>query len=143
LVLTALILAFGQQVQMIQGRGELAAFKATVGALRIAFALDHLRLATAAGPHSVGSSQRNPFLLLERRPANYAGEVHGRKGFSPAPGSWIYDADCVCVGYAPIYSQWFDSPSGNGMAWFKVSATSAPFQLVAAEAYTWQNQTMD
>ena len=58
-------------------------------------------------------------------------------------GSWVFDTDCVCVGYLPMYPQWFDSPSGDVMAWYQVHGAPGPLLLLAKEAYVWQDQVMN
>jgi hypothetical protein len=140
LVIVALVFVFGQQVQMLQGRAELAAVRSTLGALRVAFALDHLKQATTPHQGDRDFAQRNPFLLLARLPANYAGEVRHDATAARTPGSWVFDIDCDCAGYTPIDGQWLQSPSGSPMMWFRVSMRPAPFQLDADEAYIWQDQ---
>lgn len=58
-------------------------------------------------------------------------------------GSWVFDPLCTCVGYVPIYAQWFDSSSGDVMAWYQVSGAPGPLQLTPKEAYVWQEQVMN
>ncbi len=142
LIIVVLIAVFGRHVRQLQARGELAAFKTTLGALRAALVIDHLQRNTSHAGQSVASSQRNPFELLQRRPVNFAGEVRQQEDPAPSPGTWVFDPVCVCVGYLPIYSQWFDSASGDPMLWFRMSAPSPPFQLSAKEAYTWLDETI-
>ena len=137
LVLVVLIVLFGQHVRQVQARGELAAFKTTLGALRAALVIDHLQRSTSSDPKFVASLQRNPFELLQRRPVNFAGEVRQQDFLAIAPGSWVFDPVCVCAGYLPIYPQWFDSPSGDPMVWFRISAPPPPFQLMPKESYVW------
>ena len=141
--IVVLALVFVRQVRVVQGQGELAAVKSTLGALRTALVIDHLHKSVSLGTGLVASAQRNPFELLQRRPVNYLGEMT-RDGAEMAPaGSWVFDAVCACVGYRPIYVQWFDSPSGDVMAWYQVSGAPGPFQLTAKEAYIWQDQLMN
>lgn len=143
LVIAALVVVFGRQVQNVQGQAELASFKGTLGALRTALVVQHLQQRVGQGSSIVAPLQRNPFLLLERLPINYAGDLGtGRAGEVPA-GKWIFDADCACVGYAPLYPHWLDSPSGDGMVWFSVSPPPGPLQLTPRERYLWQGQAMD
>ena len=132
-----LIVVFGQQVRQLQGRGELAAFKTTLGALRSALVIEHLQQSASGARLPVAPLQRNPFELLERRPVNFVGQARQRDDLALAPGSWVFDPVCVCVGYLPIYPQWVDSASGDPMLWFRISAPPPPFQLSAKEAYTW------
>ena len=62
-VIVLLVLLFARQVRVIQGQGELAAVKSTLGALRTALVLDHLRQNVQSGKAPVGFTQRNPFEL--------------------------------------------------------------------------------
>jgi hypothetical protein len=148
-----LVLVFGYYARFVQGQGELAAVRLTVGALRSTLATDDLRARVRAAEPWVSSARRNPFELLSRRPANYRGEVTDARmpEAATAPGSWVFDRACACVGYRPIDSRWLDSPSGDAMVWFYVKGHATggspdsigPLQLIAREAYRWQGQPVD
>ena len=138
-----LIFVFMRQVREVQGQGELAAVSGTVGSLRTAFVLHHLHLRAALKPEPSDVEVRNPFLLLDHLPTNYRGEIRAAQADFVAPGSWVFDPECVCVGYLPLYSQWLDAPSGSNMVWLMVSPPPAPFQLNFREDYRWQGQTLD
>ena len=77
LVIVVLLLAgiFGQQVRTVQAQAELAAVRSTLGALRTALVIDHMIATIRTGGPSVASPQRNPFLLMDPVPANYAGAL--------------------------------------------------------------------
>lgn len=94
--------------------------------LRTAFVLDFLHKKVATGNSPVTLIQRNPFELLERRPVNYFGEVSSAEAGAVPTGSWVFDPVCACVGYLPIYAQWFDSRNGDIMAWYQVSGAPGP-----------------
>lgn len=143
LLIVVLVLLFTREVRVVQGQAERAAVKATLGALRTALVLDHLQKNVAAGKSSVALLQHNPFELLQRRPLNYLGAMSAAQALAAPPGSWVFDAVCDCVGYLPIYAEWFDSPSGELMAWYQITGAPGPLQLVAKENYVWQNQTMN
>lgn len=142
-VIVVLAFLFLREIRVMQGQGELAAVKTTLGALRTAFVIDHLQKNVAAAKSTIPLTQHNPFELLQRRPGNYAGEMHPTQSISPPAGTWIFDADCSCVGYSPIYEQWFDSPNGDAIAWFEVTGAPGPLQLQARQAYVWQGQVMN
>lgn len=142
-VILVLALVFARKLQVVQGQGELAAVQSTLGALRTALVLEHLQKSTVGQGSSVAGTQRNPFELLDRMPANYRGEITRASASSAPPGSWLFDKDCVCVGYVPLYPKWFDSPSGNTVAWYRVSGAPGPLQLLAEEAYVWQDQALN
>lgn len=142
-VILVLAIVFGRQVQVVQGQGELAAVKSTLGALRTALVVEHLHQNVMVHAQPVAKTQRNPFELLDRSPANYRGEMsRANVAFAP-PGSWFFDKDCACVGYVPLDPRWLDSPSGNTVAWYRLSGAPGPLQLVADEAYIWQGQVLD
>ncbi len=143
LVIVVLLLLFTREVRVVQGQAERAAVKATLGALRTALVLDHLQRQVARGKSSVALTQHNPFKLLQRRPLNYRGERSAAQALAAPPGSWVFDPLCTCVGYVPIYAQWFDSPSGELMAWYQITGAPGPLQLVAKEAYGWQGEVLN
>jgi hypothetical protein len=144
-VIVMLALVFAHQVRVVQGQAELAAVKTTLGALRTALVIDYLQKKVASESSSVAFAQRNPFELLQRQPVNYLGEMtRAAAAAAAAPaGSWVFDPVCACVGYLPIYTQWFDSPSGDAIAWYQVSGAPGPLQLTAKQAYVWQGQVMN
>lgn len=144
-LILVLTLVFVHQMRVLQGQAELAAVKSTLGALRVALVIDHLHNNVVAGTSPVVSAQHNPFELLQRHPVNYRGEMTAAEAAAaPAPaGSWVFDPVCACVGYLPMHAQWFDSPSGDIMAWYRVEGAPGPLQLTAKEAYVWQGQVMN
>lgn len=143
ILITVCAVVFLRQVRVVQRQAEVAAVRTTLGALRTAFVMQHLQAASATQTKSVVVQQRNPFQLLQGRPANYLGEALAKDAAEVPPGHWVYDPLCGCVGYMPADSQAFDSPSGEAMAWYRVEARSGPSQLVAKEAYVWQGQPLN
>ena len=142
-VIVVLGLIFFRQVRVLQGRGELAAVRATLGALRTALVIDYLHKKIGSGNISLPPAQRNPFELLDRQPVNYLGSLKAADLETAAAGSWLFDSVCDCVGYVPLYSQWFVSPSGDMVAWYRLSGEPGPLQLTAREAYVWQDELMN
>ncbi len=142
-LILVLTLAFVRQVRVLQGQAELSAIQTTLGALRTAFVLDHLQNKVLSGTPAVGLAPHNPFELLPRHPVNYRGEMTPAEAAAAPAGSWVFDPVCACVGYLPIYAQWFDSPSGDIMAWYRVSGAPGPLQLTAKENYVWQGHTLN
>jgi hypothetical protein len=143
MLIVALMLVFLHQVRVVQRQAELAAVRTTLGALRTAFVIQHLQLRSTSPGQPVVAAQRNPFELLQSRPANYVGETRGAVQVVVPPGHWVFDAACNCVGYMPADATEFDSPSGDAMAWYRVEAVSGPLQLTPKEAYVWQGQAMN
>lgn len=142
-VIVVLVLVFARYVRVIQGQGELAAVKSTLGALRTALVIDYLHRNVAAPNSPVSLAQHNPFELLQRKPVNYVGEMTTADAVFVPSGSWVFDPVCACAGYMPMYAQWFDSPNGDVMAWFRLDGAPGPLQLTAKEAYVWQDQVMN
>ena len=138
-----LVGAFGREFRLVQGQGELAAIKTTLGALRTALAIDHVYLA-ATGKNARVQPQRNPFLVLDHVPANYAG-VLGAVITADAvpPGNWVFDTYCNCIGYEPLYPHALDDASDAPMLWFRVSAPPGPLQIAPLQNYRWQGQTIN
>ena len=142
-VIVAVALAFLREMREVQAQAEVAAVKSTLGALRMALVIDYARQMARTKGESVASTQRNPFGLLQRRPANYLGELgRARAALVPA-GSWVFDSDCSCVGYRPLHAQGVGGPSGDTMLWYGVRTGYGAPELVARDAYVWQGQAMD
>lgn len=141
-LILVLWLVFAWQMRVLQGQAELSAIKTTLGALRTALVIDHLRKSVAFEDASAALAQHNPFELVQRYPSNYLGEMSRDQAEASPTGGWVFDPDCVCVGYLPIYAEWFDSPSGDLMAWFRVLGESGPLQLTAKENYLWQGEVL-
>jgi Flp pilus assembly pilin Flp len=140
-----LLVIYVRKIQVVKGMAELAAVKSTLGALRTAQVIEHLRQNVKSEKSSTAFIQHNPFELLQRRPANYVGErtrVEVVSGAVPA-GSWVFDVTRECVGYVPMGAQWLESPSGELIAWFSVTGWPGPLQLNANEAYVWQGEILN
>jgi hypothetical protein len=140
LVVVALLM---RQTLVVRSQAELAAVKTTIAALRTAMALHQLETQVARQTASVAPQQRNPFALLQRKPANYVGEMDLTSAENSAFGSWIFEPVCGCVGYLPIDEKWDSGPNGAKIIWLRVSAPTEPPQLVVLEAYQWRGQTLD
>ena len=143
MLMLAAVWLFLWQVGGLQRRAELATLKSTVGALRTALVLDHLRVQAAAGPGAVGTTQHNPFGLLQSKPVNYLGEMGLLQAIESAPGSWVFDRECVCIAYLPVDPQWHAAPNGGGLITYRVVTASQVPQLRAMAAYRWQGQLLD
>lgn len=146
LLLIVVLLVAGfyvREFRFVQGQGEAAAVKTTLGALRTALLMDHLK-GVVDGTAAARPAQANPFALLAQLPANYAG-VRDRHT-APAPqqaGSWVFDADCHCIGYLPLYPQGLNTPTDAPALWFRVSKPPGPLQIRAMQHYVWQGQVLD
>lgn len=133
---------FGREFRYVQGQGELAAVKTTLGALRTALLLDHLKNAID-GTDKTQPPQTNPFLLLAPVPANYAGELSENKAKPLKPGTWVYDAYCRCIGYEPLYAYALNTAADTSGLWFRISAPPGPLQIKAMQPYRWQDQALE
>jgi hypothetical protein len=143
LVLLVVVGVFGRQFRVVQGQGEMAAIKTTLGALRTAFVIDYLKTVAETGNRNVAPAQRNPFLLLDHIPANYAGKLSELKGQPVPPGSWVFDAYCNCIGYEPMYPQSLETADASPTVWFRISALPAPFQITPVQSYVWQGEVLN
>jgi len=81
--------------------------------------------------------------LLERIPANFAGEVVMRDVYRVQPGSWIFDPDCGCVGYRLLYPQWLEPAQETGAIWFRIAVTDGEVHLLPQSSYLWFGQAMN
>lgn len=143
-VVVVLVLWLAQQTRALQAQGELAAVRSTLGALRTALVLGHLQAqAGASKAVELHRAQANPFVYLARAPVNYTGERVWRDEDLLIAGAWVFDPGCVCVGYAPMHDDWFDSASGRRMAWFDVKEIAGIWQLTAREKYTWRGEVLE
>lgn len=145
-IVTVLALWLAQQTRAVQAQGELAAVRSTLGALRTALVLGHLRAALDDRPTGVSADQRqqlNPFMHLVRPPVNYLGELVRQDNAPLAAGTWVFDPVCTCVGYTPLNTDWFGSASGSGMAWFDVQRDAGIAQLKAREPYAWRGELLE
>lgn len=130
--------ALGYYGRRVQAEAERATVISSLGALRTAFVLDHLQHTVRDAGGNSPPTQVNPFLLLSQPLLNYRGEQSVVKSLSTVPGSWLYDPQCQCVGYAPLDPDWSDLPSGSTLMWFKVSEGPGARQLTAVQTYQWR-----
>jgi hypothetical protein len=91
----------------------------------------------------VAIAQRNPFLLLDHEPGNYAGVMDGGKAEGVPPGNWVFDTYCNCIGYGPMYPFALNEGGGSPMVWFRISAPPGPLQITPMQAYRWQGELLD
>jgi hypothetical protein len=143
LLISVLALSFLHQVRAVQRQAEFARIKTTLGALRTAFVMRHLRAQLPGQNTSDALLPRNPFELLDKLPANYWGVVRAMDIAKLPSGGWVFEPVCGCVGYLPSDTAEFDSASGDTVAWFVVNTSVVPYQLTPKEAYAWQGQVLD
>ena len=138
ILVVVLVGIFGHYVRQIQGQGERAAVVSTLGALRTALVIDHLQRAANPGKSGLPLAVVNPFLVLQTLPLNYGGEMSAAQVLLAPAGRWVFDPQCVCIGYAPQDSAWHSEASGVAVLWFKVSSGPDPRVLTAQAPYVWQ-----
>lgn len=141
-IAVVLLLVLARQVRVVQAQAELTSIKTTLYALRTALLMDHLSRNVAPEKAPAALTQRNPFLLLQNQPLNYGGVMTPSALDALPAGNWVFDPECVCVGYAPIYAQWFESPGGGVVAWFGVRGAPGPLKLLPLDKYVWQGQAI-
>ena len=147
LILALLVLAvgfwFAREAYVVRGQAELAAVRTTLGALRTAFILEHLRQVVQDPVKSVAPSQRNPFDLVQSRPANYRGAIRAGQLLDVPAGQWFFETDTEQIGYRPFHAEWLDSASSDNVIWYRVSQAPGPLQLTPLEPYRWQDQPLE
>ena len=133
---------FGHYARRIQGQSERAAVLSTLGALRTALVIDHVQRAAKHASTEPSRTPSNPFLVLNTAPVNYAGEMSVVQSLAAPPGRWVYDPQCVCIGYLPMDSDWHSTMPDASILWFKVTEGQGPRELIAMAPYTWQGLAM-
>jgi len=141
-VVLVFIAALGLASQRLQAQAEIGAVQATLGALRFSLVVDHLNKSVQGPQGNAANSQRNPFKVLDRLPPNYMGEVSMSAIAGVAPGRWVFDRDCACVGYRPMNPQGLEPASDLGVLWFRVSNPPGLLQLTPLRTYVWQGQVI-
>ena len=140
LILVALIWVFERQASIVQGQSERMAVRVTIRVLRDALVVDRLLKGSRA---VAGTATPNPFSLLESLPANFAGEIAVSKVATAAPGSWVYDPECPCVGYRLMFPQWLEPAQLDDTIWFRLSTSATEVRLVSRVPYLWLDQPLN
>ena len=135
LVLLALGFAFEREIRSLQAQSERVFVTSTVASMRTALVLN--RLARELRPDDATLVVKNPFLLLQQVPTNFAGEVPMRNIYRVAPGSWVFDPECACVGYRLMYPEWLEPAQEVGAIWFQISKTGNNQSLKPQANYVW------
>ena len=142
LVVVLVVVGLNQQFRVVRGQGELAAIKTTLGALRTALVIDHMKAALADRLSKASATPVNPFLLLSHVPATYAGELQHLQGQPVPSGSWVFDPYCRCVGYQPLSIESLDAGVAPFTLWFAIEDT-APLQISPIKTYHWQGELIN
>ncbi len=128
---------FGYYAQRVHSQAERAAVLSALGALRTALVLEHLHTTVRNAPATQMTPATNPFDALAQHPATYAGTVTGRDVAAVAPGQWVFDADCACIGYKPLYLDWLQSSERLQALWFQRRGRGSATLLVPLDRYVW------
>lgn len=135
LILLGLVFVFEREIRSLQGQGEKVFATSILASLRTALMLN--RMARELHPDDTSLREKNPFLLLQQLPSNFNGDVPMRDIYKVAPGSWVFDPDCPCVGYRLLYPEWLEPAQEIGAIWFRVSKTGGSPSLVPQADYVW------
>lgn len=135
LILLALGFAFEREIRSLQAQSERVFVTSTIASLRTALLLN--RLTRELHPDDASLVEKNPFRLLQQVPPNFAGELPMRDVHLVAPGSWVFDPDCRCVGYRLLYPEWLEPTQEVGAIWFQIGKTGGNTSLTPQAAYRW------
>lgn len=135
LVLLGLAFVFEREIRSLQAQSERVFVTSTVASLRTALVLN--RLARELHPDDASLVVKNPFLLLQQLPTNYAGEMPMRDIYQVAPGSWVFDPGCPCVGYRLLYPDWLEPRQEVGTIWFQMGKNGGNTSLTPLTPYRW------
>jgi len=141
-----LLVAIGfmrQQSRALQAQAEVAAVQSTLGSLRTALVIAHLQKVVRSEQGVVVDMQQNPFKILRAVPTNYAGEVARSDIVGVVAGSWVFDKECVCIGYVPMSPESLQPKTEPTALWYQVSGAPGPLQITAQESYVWQGQPVN
>jgi hypothetical protein len=143
LVVLGFVGVFGHYAKRVHSQAERAAVLTTLGALRTAMVLEHLQTAMGDASAKVLLQSDNPFDALEQYPASYAGQVKGRDVGAVVPGQWVFDAQCGCIGYKPLYLDWLESREHLDTLWFQRRKGGSASLLVPLDRYVWHDQLVE
>lgn len=143
LVVLGFAWALGWYAQRVHAQAERAAVLSTLGAVRTSFVLGRLQTEVQGAPSSTAAANAgNPFDQLERYPA-YGGEVRGRDVGAVAAGQWVFDVQCDCIGYKPLYLDALESSERLEALWFQRRGSGRSTFLVPMDRYVWQGQLVE
>lgn len=140
LVLLGIGLVFEREIRSLQGISERVFVGSTLASLRTALVLN--RLARQVRPNDPNLAQSNPFELLEQLPPSFAGEMAMRDVYRVAPGSWVFDPDCRCVGYRLLYPEGLQPSQALGAIWFRIGKNEGVPDLTPMADYVWLGQRL-
>jgi hypothetical protein len=135
LIVVVLLWAFERQTRLVRAQAEHVAARSTLNALRLSMTVGQH---TPTGALRTPALPFNPFTVFQVVPGNFVGERTKSDPDTVPPGSWVYDADCGCVGYRLMFPEWLES--GGGAIWFRMESAADGVQLVPLAEYVWMGQ---
>ena len=143
LVLLGFVGVFRYYAKRVHSQAERAAVLTTLGALRTALVLEHMQAEVGGTPAKKAPTSANPFDALAQPPASYAGTVTGRDVGAVVPGQWIFDAQCGCIGYKPLYLDWLESEDRLEALGFQRRDQGPVSTLLPLDRYVWDGQLVE
>ncbi len=135
LILLGVGFVFEREIRSLQAQSEKVLVWSTMASLRTALVVN--RLAREVRPKDTSLVEKNPFMMLQQLPASYAGEMPMRDVYRVAPGSWLFDPDCPCVGYRLLYPEWLEPSQDVGAIWFRIGKAEGGPSLSPLMDYRW------
>nr|WP_295786316.1 hypothetical protein [Rhodoferax sp.] len=135
LILLGLGFAFEREIRSLQAQSERVLVWSSLASLRTALVLN--RLARQVRPDDQSLVEKNPFRLLQQLPPNFAGEMPMRDVYRVAPGSWMFDPDCPCVGYRLQYPEWLEPAQEVSAIWFRIGNAGGSPSMTPLAEYRW------
>ncbi len=137
-ILLGVFWVFEREIQKLQGQSERVLVWSTLASLRTALVIQQLQRQVHPQPHQ--QQVKNPFLLLDHVPPNFAGELRMRDIDTVPPGSWVFDPTCPCIGYRLLYPQWLEPARETGTIWLRIELGTGSAKLTPLEVYRWFGQ---
>lgn len=142
-VIAIIMGVFMHYAYRVQGQAERAAVMTSLGSLRTALVINHLSVQSASASLRSEQVPANPFDVLQALPENYRGLVKDGDLSQIAPGSWVFDVVCNCIGYKPQHPEWLETPPNAEALWFLLISEGGVRQLKPMSAYTWQGLSIN
>lgn len=136
-LLAGLSVGFLAQTRELRSQAELTSLTVTLAALRTAMVTQSIQQHISG--HVAAATPGNPFLLLQKPPANYRGEQAIRRIPVSLVGQWWFDPVCSCVAYVPIATGSLRGDGGAGMLVFRLETGAGPVPLQPSRIYFWHD----
>ena len=118
-ILAIIIAALLSRVWFYQEQAEKAAMQQVAVAIQTALTMEYGSLMTQGKESLVSElAMENPMNWLQRKPANYSGELYDPTPSSVAPGNWVFDLKSRDLVYVLNRSEHF-VPGKDGEKWVR------------------------